>query len=540
MPSHLPDDRSSQSSVKDNVIYLNATQTQVEKSAESNSATPFNPLTDAFHQDGSVTVKSGGLPATAWQASAAELAKLLIGKQLGCYVIREALGTGAMAAVFKAYDPLLDRYIALKILPPVLAAQADQIQRFEREAKLAAQMDHEHVARVHYFGQDQGLHFIAYEYVEGTNLRVLMEQHGGKLPVPEGIRYLHQAALGLAHAAARGVIHRDIKPNKLVINKHGVLKLVDLGLARNSLDVSGEALTQAGATLGTFDYLSPEQAIDPRLADVRSDIYSLGCTFYHALTGMPPVPEGTAARKLQSHHQEKPVDPSRLNPAIPQELVHILARMLAKKPKDRYQTADELVADTSRLLSSYGDSSPARVSRLVKEPPPIPWHWQMAAILLLLLGILGYEVFSQRKPASSPAAIIAEYTESRNLNQQDIAGSTAKSDQVPVAPVTLEIETTEDLVQALRRNSGGTLLLKRELYELRASNLPVIKQGEWTIKPLHDKPTTLRLPEITNSNFIEVKAGSLRLENLVLDIAGLSSTGIQCYSGTHLQIENCE
>ena len=143
-----------------------------------------------------------------------------------------------------------------------------------------------------------------------------------------------QVAAGLAHAAERGVVHRDIKPSNIIITPDGRAKIVDMGLARHleSGSVNG-GVTQSGVTLGTFDYISPEQALDPRRADVRSDIYSLGCTFYHALTGQPPVPEGTAAKKLHAHQHIDPLDPRELNPAIPDELAAILGADDGQEPR---------------------------------------------------------------------------------------------------------------------------------------------------------------------------------------------------------------
>src|SRR5205085_10082929 len=150
--------------------------------------------------------------------------------------------------------------------------------------------------------------------------------------------YLLQIATGLAHAASRGVVHRDIKPSNIIITPSGRAKLVDMGLARSLGTLDKRQLTQSGVTLGTFDYISPEQALEPRDADVRSDIYSLGCTFYHMLHGQPPVPEGTAARKLQHHQHVKPTDPRELVGGLPDAVVAVLGRMMAKRPQDRYQT----------------------------------------------------------------------------------------------------------------------------------------------------------------------------------------------------------
>src|SRR5437870_10455121 len=225
----------------------------------------------------------------------------LRGRRLAHFELIEPIGIGGMAAVIRARDTQLDRFVALKILPPETAQEPENIQRFHQEAKAAAKLDHENIARVFFCGEDQGLHFIAFEFVEGENLRTLLEGRG-RIPVPEAINYLLQIATGLAHAAQRGVVHRDIKPSNIIITPAGRAKLVDMGLARSVATPSDLALTQSGVTLGTFDYISPEQALEPRDADVRSDIYSLGCTFYHVLTGHAPVPEGTAAKKLH-HHQ---------------------------------------------------------------------------------------------------------------------------------------------------------------------------------------------------------------------------------------------
>src|SRR5207244_899566 len=190
------------------------------------------------------------------------------------------------------------------------------------EARAAAKLDHENIARVFFCGEDQRLHFIAFEFVQGENLRTLVDRRG-RLPAKEAVHYMLQIAAGLAHAAERGVVHRDIKPSNIIITPDGRAKLVDMGLAR-SLERKGDTdLTQSGVTLGTFDYISPEQALEPREADVRSDIYSLGCTFYQMLTGQSPVPEGTAAKKLHHHQYVPPVDPRQLNPAIPDELAGI-------------------------------------------------------------------------------------------------------------------------------------------------------------------------------------------------------------------------
>jgi serine/threonine protein kinase len=266
----------------------------------------------------------------------------LRGRRLAHFELIEPIGVGGMAAVLRARDTQLDRLVALKILPPEMANDPENVRRFHREARSAARLDHENIARVFFCGEDQRLHFIAFEFVEGENLRTILERRG-RLPVGEALNYMLQVAAGLAHAAGRGVVHRDIKPSNIIITPNGRAKLVDMGLARSLEPQHDLGLTQSGVTLGTFDYISPEQALEPRDADVRSDIYSLGCTFYHMLTGHPPVPEGTAAKKLHHHQHVKPPDPRQFVPDLPDEAAVILDRMMAKQSKDRYQTPEHLV-----------------------------------------------------------------------------------------------------------------------------------------------------------------------------------------------------
>ncbi len=304
----------------------------------------------------------------------------IAGRRLGHYELIESIGAGGMAAVLKARDLELGRVVALKILPPESARDPESITRFRQEARAAALLDHENVARVYSCGEDQGLHFIAFEFVEGVNLRVLIDNQG-VISARDCVRYMIQVAAGLAHAAQRGVVHRDIKPSNIIITPDGRAKIVDMGLARqlDAIHANG-GVTQSGVTLGTFDYISPEQALDPRRADARSDIYSLGCAFYHALTGRPPVPEGTAAKKLHAHQHTDPLDPRQLNPLIPDELVLILARMMAKDPARRYQTPAELIshlkglAETLRLSTDLVDHDSivraVPAERSVLPPPP--------------------------------------------------------------------------------------------------------------------------------------------------------------------------
>lgn len=526
----------------ENVVFLDSSSL----SPKINSAAPPTQTTsvkaEPFNIDGGTTIKSGGMPPSAWQSNAAELAKLLPGKQLGIYLIEQALGTGGMAAVFRAVDPHLDRIVALKILPPILAAQQEHVQRFEREAKVAAHLEHENVARVHFYGQDQGLHFIAYEYIEGINLREMLDKKGGRLEVKDAINYMTQAARGLAHSASRGITHRDIKPSNLVITPEDKVKLVDLGLARNSSDDDTDGLTQSGATLGTFDYLSPEQAIDPRLADVRSDIYSLGCTFYHALTGMPPVPEGTAARKLHSHQTELPRDPREMNPAISESLVDALSRMMAKRPEDRFQNADDLVKDLEKLSDSRSEVLSSRKPDQ-SQPATTGFSWLGAIIglLVIMACMFGYDTWkSSRVVSKDISSISARYAPTTPIRQQAENNATSETKDTVETPLVVEVDSTNDLLQALKRPGGGTIYLKRSLYEINASNRIAIRGGEWTIRPVEDNSVTVRLLDGATGPLFEVSSGILHLQQLKLELANSDGVGILSHDAAQVTIQQCE
>jgi serine/threonine protein kinase len=327
------------------------------------------------------------------------------GRRLAHFELIEPIGVGGMAAVLRARDTQLDRCVALKILPPEMAADAENIRRFHQEARSAAKLDHENIARVFFCGEDQRLHFIAFEFVEGENLRTIIERRG-RLPVQEALHCMLQVAAGLAHAARRGVVHRDIKPSNIIITPNGRAKLVDMGLARSLEPQNDKGLTHSGVTLGTFDYISPEQALEPRDADVRSDIYSLGCTFYHAITGHPPVPEGTAAKKLHHHQHVRPPDPRQFVPDLPDEVAVILDRMMAKQPRDRYQSCEQLVHHLLVVARKLGVSAdvPEGVLSLEAALPAPPSGRPLLLAALAAVAVVGLIFLIDQSPPSRPPA----------------------------------------------------------------------------------------------------------------------------------------
>jgi serine/threonine-protein kinase len=320
--------------------------------------------------------------------------QILPGDRLGHFELIEYVGGGGMGRVFRALDPRLARTVALKVLPVEQSADRETLLRFQHEAQSAARLDHDNIARVYYVGEDRGLNYIVMEFIEGVNVRRLVERRG-PLTLAEAVSYTLQVADALTHAASRSVVHRDIKPSNLLITPEGQAKLIDMGLARfHETDEGALDLTASGVTLGTFDYISPEQARDPRNADVRSDIYSLGCTFFFMLTGRPPFQGGTMLQKLLQHQADQPPDVRQFRPELPEDVPRILRKMLAKDPGHRYRTPAELVDELWALIKSAGLRRPAGPqAEGTARPPAGPfWHrhlpWVVPAVALLAIVLV--------------------------------------------------------------------------------------------------------------------------------------------------------
>ncbi len=275
------------------------------------------------------------------------------GLRIGHFEVEERIGSGGMGAVFRAVDLELSRYVALKVLHPGIAADPALVARFRNEARACAQLNHDNVARVFFADEHDGIHYIAYEYADGLTIKEMIVDQG-RLTPEETVNYAIQATLALSHVDAAGIVHRDIKPSNIILTKRGRIKVVDLGLARRDTTDSIGDITVAGTTLGTFDYIAPEQARDPRTADIRSDIYSLGCTVYHMLTGRPPYPEGTALQKLLDHQGKTPPDPRQAYKDIPPELSIVVQKMMNTDPVRRYQDPGQLLADLLAIAAKLG------------------------------------------------------------------------------------------------------------------------------------------------------------------------------------------
>ncbi len=261
--------------------------------------------------------------------------------RLGNYLVRRVLGTGAMGIVFEAQDLHLKRLVALKVMKPSLAAQADFHRRFLREAQLAAAIDHEHIVTIYQVGEDRGVPFMAMKLLQGESLEARLSRGGGRLPLEEALRIGREIAKGLAAAHAQGLIHRDIKPANIWLEEdRNRVKIVDFGLARGR--GADAHFTQAGAVIGTPSYMAPEQA-NGKDVDERCDLFSLGSVLYRMSTGRLPFDGKDTLTVLTALATKSPTPPKKLDPSLPQAFSDLVMSLLAKDREERPQTAEEVV-----------------------------------------------------------------------------------------------------------------------------------------------------------------------------------------------------
>lgn len=298
------------------------------------------PLTTDVRKLAGLMVRDGLL--TYFQAEQFMLGKWR-GFTIGKYKLLERIGFGGMGQVFLCEHMYMRRRVAIKVLPPAKAEEPAALGRFYREARAAAALDHPNIVRTHDIDQDGNLHFLVMEYVDGSSLLEIIKKKG-PMAIDRACQCISQAAQGLDHAYRVGVIHRDIKPGNILIDRIGIAKILDMGLARfyHSDDDMLTKKYDEKSVLGTADYVAPEQTINSHDVDVRADIYSLGATFYFLLAGHPPFPEGTVSQKLIAHQTKKPPRIAVLRPEVPAALDAVLEKMMAKLPEDRYQTPTEL------------------------------------------------------------------------------------------------------------------------------------------------------------------------------------------------------
>ena len=499
----------------------------------------------------------------------------LPGELIDTFLLEEAIGVGGMGAVFRALDTKLDRQVALKLLPPDQAADTEIVPRFYQEGRSAAQLDHENIARVFSIGQDGSFHYIAFEYIEGETIRQRVEttgplagRRGGQHRAPDRQRP--------GARVARGVVHRDIKPSNIIMTPQGRAKLVDMGLARRFERGGDHGLTQSGMTLGTFDYISPEQARDPRDVDVRSDLYSLGCTLFHMLTGRPPFPGGTVLQKLIQHQEEPPADVRTLNPAVPVELAAIIAKLMAKDRDRRYQSPEHLVRDLLALAGLVGlERTPSELEYWMVQGHH-PWWERHLVWLLPALGFLvvisglawwGRE-FSKPPPAERKPTIEAVAGDVNELNLGGPSGRSRPSGRPrgrrsrpagrpppPAFPRTIPVSSNEDLLAILATapprsvivlSDDGPYRLGGRPWSARSPSLPT--DADLTIKAEAGVRPVLKFARESSGSdrrsmaLLQFVGGHVVIEGLEFELdaeaPGESVSAIRC-ENTELILRGC-
>jgi serine/threonine-protein kinase len=288
---------------------------------------------------------------TSWQCK-----KLLEGRHrgfyLGKYKLLDHLGTGGMSSVYLAEHSRMQRRVAIKVLPYNRVADGAYLARFHLEAQAVAALDDKNIVRAFDLDDDGRIHYLVMEYIEGRDLLAMVTEDG-PLDYHTAADYIAQAASGLAHAHAAGLVHRDIKPANLLVDRKGTVKILDLGLVKVAAAGSSAASDiNVEQVLGTADYLAPEQAVNSHSVDHRADIYSLGCTLYCLLTGRPPFCTGTALERMIAHQQQTPPSVLVDRPDAPEALLAICARMMEKSPANRYQSSAEVHTALANWLAS--------------------------------------------------------------------------------------------------------------------------------------------------------------------------------------------
>ena len=281
------------------------------------------------------------------------------------YRLIRKIGQGGMGTVYLAEHRLMRRLVALKLVRAGFLSNPQIVARFRREVEAAAQLAHPNIVTSHDADEAGGVHFLVMEYVEGESLAERLEREG-PLPIHEACDCIRQTALGLEFAHQKGMVHRDIKSHNLMRDLQGTVKILDFGLARVLREGSSAEgpLTTEGVVMGTVDFMAPEQAQDSRHADIRADVYSLGCTLYHLLAGRVPFPGGTASSKILKHASVAPEPLGRDRADVSAELEQVIGKMMAKKPQDRYQTPAEAAA----ALAPFATVIPPATGRAKAAP----------------------------------------------------------------------------------------------------------------------------------------------------------------------------
>lgn len=343
------------------------------------------------------------------------------------YRLLELIGAGGMGAVYLCEHTLMKRLVALKVLPVEKLDDPSCLERFHREARAVAALDHPNIVRAYDIDVHEKLHFLVMEYVDGNSLQDLIARHG-PMDAIRAAHYIAQSAVGLQHAHELGMVHRDIKPGNLLLERTGVIKILDMGLARffhKSQDCVTEKYDDK-CVLGTADYLAPEQAVSSNV-DIRADIYSLGGTFYYMLTGKTPFPDGTIAAKLMAHQnidRQPPKAIDEFRGDVPRGILEVLRRMMAKEPEDRFQEPIEVAEALAEWADLPIDAPPAK---------EMPGHCP------LVLSLTGHSV--DRMNGSSMSVPLGKAIFGPGRSTMRMSGSSTRSALRPVVVAAASVET---------------------------------------------------------------------------------------------------
>ncbi len=458
---------------------------------------------------------------TRYQASA-----LFQGKgrslKIGPYVVLDKLGSGGMGMVFKARLRKGGSEIALKLLPPSASKHPKSVLRFRREAEIMEKLNHPNVVSAHEIGQFGGVHYLVMDYVEGRDLDRIVRA-SGPMKFPRAVDCLIQAARGLAAAHERGIVHRDIKPANLLLDSSGVVRVLDLGLARitqgddSVKDVaSAPSLTASGIIMGTVDYLPPEQSDDSKRADHRADIYALGCTLYFLVTGRPPFSGESIMQRLLAHHKNPIPSLKEARPDAPVEVEAIYRRMMAKSPDDRPQSIAEVADSLEAWRNRAGSGKSLRVfndGRAAKSTaPPSPDDTEPYDLLTFVRDQL-FEPSSEAEAPTIPEAVLGPVRRPRKSRKQKALIDLAIRGLVAAAALAVLIRFFPK--EWFRSGTSATPAHVAPISNVETPAPVVVEVPETKPKSEPPKPEPIATPKAVESPPEGPPPGPSRLEELI-------------------------